>query len=910
MSSKKRQNEFENDRISSAINSEAYTSDGSIYRIEPSEIRRPNSPSDAIKFISQAIISKLSITPRGGGTGLAGGALGRGLVIDLSRLNKIIDIDAENLTVVCQPGIIYQDLNIALKGHNLFFPPDPSSGDSCQIGGMLANNSSGPRSVKYGLTSHYVEELTLVNKSGKPIKLTKLKIDSPEFEAFLNHHHEYKEIFHLIDNNKDAIIRDWPAVKKNSAGYNLKQVAEDMVDGIFNLPALYIGSEGTFGVFLEVKLRLLPLPGQPLLYRLFFASLEDAGEAIEPLLATLPSALEIVDGSTLDLIGREKYSVPDNAEALLLLEYDEDYENHKRQLGELATTVKLSSPPELAENEHERSSLWAARRAIVPILYRHHPTKRPFGFIEDASVPVDKLTEFIGWIRKRLEKDNLTFGLFGHIGDGNLHIRPLLDFHRRSDYQLIENLYTDVYAKIVELGGSSTAEHADGRLRAPVLRDVYTPEIYSLFQRIKKILDPENLLNPDVILSERNFTDEVDFKKLELICAACGKCNGYCPAYEIFKREDMSPRGWLRMLHSNIDDDKQLQKTYEYCLNCKNCTTVCPAGVDIAGEILEFKAKYPNKTAGKAISYFDRKPFFSKWLKAGALFNPVMGSALGRTITGLIGKNRFGMDSKVEAPLPAFRTLRDRHPSACTVTGGTALFHGCADNYFVSASGDSLIEVYHHYGIEVALPKQDCCGLPMEVYGHRDSLIEKAKTNIDSLINYDAIVFTCASCLHRLADYEELFSPGSEYHEKARVIKSRLFDACQYLLQQDITLPSVPDGKQVRVSYHHPCHLKAAKLEQEPLKLLSAIKGISLVHPEHAGRCCGQAGSFGFIHYREGQAIFDRKREEYIKLNPDIIVSSCPSCIAKVRKEVPKHIRVCHPLEIVNDLIRGKNLIG
>ncbi|MEZ5359596.1 MAG: FAD-binding and (Fe-S)-binding domain-containing protein [Candidatus Zixiibacteriota bacterium] len=896
--------------ISEPLAIEAYASDGSIYSVQPTEVFCPDSAENAADAIRRSLQLRQSVTPRGGGTGLAGGALGAGLIVDFSRLTQIIEVNTEQQSVHCQPGIIYKDLNLALKEHGLFFPPDPSSGDSCEIGGMLANNSSGPRSVKYGLTSHYVKKLTVMLYTGELLEVEPLELDSEELHEFFVQYPPFGHIFELLYENKSLIQERWPRVRKNSAGYNLKQVADDFDKGIFNIPALFIGSEGTLGPFFDVTLKLLPIPGTPLSFRLFFDSLEAAGAAIEPLLATQPCALEIVDGSTLDLIGRDTYKIPPTAQAMLLLEYDDKYDARKEQLEALAAHINLSRPPELAEDAEQRNDLWAARRAIVPILYRHHATRRPFAFIEDASVPVEKLTEFIGWIRQTLEKENLTFGLFGHIGDGNLHIRPLLDIHTKTDNELMRRLYDEVYVKMISLGGSSTAEHADGRLRAPVLKNIYGEEIYSLFVQIKKYLDPGNMFNPDVILSEKPFTDDIDYHKLELTCAACGKCNGYCPAYEIFRRESMSPRGWLRMLHAANADSDTLIDAYQFCVNCKNCTTVCPAGVDIAGEILDFKAKHPHKNAGRVIALFNNKSLFGALLKTASLTNPIMKSSIGKTLTAAIGGRSMGLDKTAEFPMPAIKTLRDRHKDACERTTGVALFHGCADNYFVSYAGDALIEVYKHFGMNIALPMQDCCGLPMEVYGHRDTMIDKAKHNIDSLMPFDAVVFTCASCQHRIADYADIFSPGSEYHDKAKTLKSKLFDSCQYLIKSGVDFGALTYPGNKVVSYHHPCHLRAAKLEKEPLKLLKSINGITLVHPELAGRCCGQAGSFGFTHYREGTAMFDRKREEYLKLNPDIVVSSCPSCISKVRKELPKTTRVCHPLEIVADCIRGRDTRG
>ncbi|MDD4051744.1 MAG: FAD-binding and (Fe-S)-binding domain-containing protein [candidate division Zixibacteria bacterium] len=891
-----------------AVSREAYASDASLYRVLPRQVVFPANESELTAAVAAALAAGMTVTPRGGGTGLSGGALGRGVVVDCSRLTSISRINLETRTVTCQPGIIHRDINLAMKSHGLFFPPDPSSGDSCQIGGMLANNSSGSKSVKYGLTSDYVEELTVIDKDGRLLDIKKWSLQSDDWQAFGAAHPEYPEILRLLQENREIIRQRWPKVKKNSAGYNLLQVVTDLDRGWFNLPALYVGSEGTLGVFASATLRLLPLPAGSRSFRLFFGSLEEAGDAVAPLLETGPSSLEIVDGSTLDLIGRAKFSIPAQPEAMLLLEYDDDLDGRERALDAIAPRLILAATLERAADASQQQALWAARKAITPTLYRHHPVKRPVAFIEDASLPAPRLPEFIAWVRRRLEREGLTFGLFGHIGDGNLHIRPLLDLNKADDFALMETLYREVYDKILALGGSSTAEHADGRLRAPVVHRLYGDEIYGLFQRIKTLLDPRGLFNPDVILSGKPFTENIDLKKLELTCAACGKCNGYCPAFEIFRREDMSPRGWLRMMKIGGPRAEDIEPFYRYCLNCKSCTTVCPAGVDIAEEILAFKAAHPQTTAGAVISLFDRKALFSGALALGAVARPLTAGKLGRQAAALAGRLPFGWNSDVVLPQPARKNLRKRHPDLCRRDGTVAFFHGCADNYFVSAAGDALIRVFRHYGFEPVMPPQECCGLPMEVYGHRDNLIGKAMANLDALEPYEAVVFTCASCLHRLADYDRLFEPASIYHRKAIALKERVYDACQFLNRHNIELPK--NGGRVRLTYHHPCHLRAAGLEREPLKLLSRIDGIKIMHPELAGRCCGQAGSFGYIHFREGRAMFAGKKEEYRKLGADVIVSSCPSCISKIKAEMGDGVRVCHPMEIVADLIAGGSIDG
>ncbi len=480
----------------------AYSSDASIYAIAPHSVVLVNSLEDITSALHAAGKDGLPVSVRGGGTGLSGGSLGSGYILDMSAFNRILEVNVADKTVLTQPGIIYDELNAFLKKFGLFFPPDPSSGDSCQIGGMLANNSSGPRSVKYGLTSDFVKELTLIKPNGDSVLLKRLALDSPELLVFLSKFPEYQRIQDILLRNKDLIISRWPKVKKNSAGYNLRQVAEDLDRGFLNLPALYIGSEGTLGIFVSARLNLLSLPTDILTARLYFKSLVKAGEAVHDIRQLAPSGLEIVDGSTLDLIGRDKFNIPPGAKALLLVEFDDDIQSKKASLETLTQKLNLEAPAEFASDPAAAAELWRARKAIVPTLYRHHPLKRPLALIEDISIPPEQIPSFIQFATSLFDSHKLTYGIFGHIGDGNLHIRPLFNLNEPADFKLASELYDKIYDRVIKIGGSTTAEHADGRLRAPLLRKLYGDDIYEIFKSIKRILDPQNILSPGVVISE------------------------------------------------------------------------------------------------------------------------------------------------------------------------------------------------------------------------------------------------------------------------------------------------------------------------------------------------------------------------------------------------------------------------
>ncbi len=858
----------------------AYASDASIYAVDPVKVRHIRTDSDVIDAVSGARRENISITPRGGGTGLAGGAVGSGLILDFGLYREVLEIDADSRMVRAQVGILYDELNLALKRFRLFFPPDPSSGDSCQIGGMIANNSSGPRSVKYGLTTDFVEELGVVLAGGEKVTLKKMPLNSDELKLFYKANPQFQEIHRIIGINSGLIKERWPKLKKNSAGYNLYQVVRDMDNGIANWPALMVGSEGTLALFLDAKLRLLPVPVRRLTLRAYFKSLVSAGKAVESILKLAPSGLEIVDGSTLDIIGRGNYGIPNDASALLLIEFDENIEIKKGEFAKIAHDIDLAAPIDFADDPKQAALLWRARRAIVPTLYRHHPTRRPIPLVEDISVPPDKIPDFIEYITDLFDSYDLTYGIFGHIGDGNLHIRPLFDMNDSREFQLACNLYEKVYDKVIAIGGSTTAEHADGRLRAGLLKKLYGDAIFNLFGQIKAILDPKNILSPDSSPDLAVFIKDIDFEKLKSFCAACGKCNGYCPAYDIFRGEDFSPRGWLRILNQSGASRAEINKHLSYCLNCKNCTAVCPAGVDIAGEILAFRGEKPSVTARMIAGFAGSDSLLGLSMRLGKLIEPIIGQSGG-------------------LPRMAAKSMRQRFSDRIADQGEVAYFHGCADNLFESNVGAAVFKVFDNLGIRLSLPDQKCCGLPYEVYGLRDNLVAKAKFNIDKLSNFGAIITGCASCLLRLKEYMVLFKDDPDYRSKAEKLANNSYEICHYLNTIDMDYSKFRSNGKTKVTYHNPCHLRAAGLHDEPEKLMAKIDGVELIHPLYADRCCGQAGSYGYTHGTESRKIFSTKKKDYLELEAEYLMTSCPSCQMKIRSEMGDKFKVVHPIEIL-----------
>ncbi|NIP41965.1 MAG: FAD-binding oxidoreductase, partial [candidate division Zixibacteria bacterium] len=435
---------------------EAYASDASIYRAYPQAVIIPRNYRQLRAAVDILLKNGLPITPRGGGSGLAGGAVSEGVLIDFSRMNRVLSCDINSRTVSVECGIVYDRLNRYLLGKGFFFPPDPSSGDTCQIGGMLGNNSSGARSVKYGTTRKYVEELHVILPDGRDLIARDVKIDSEQMQVLFAEYPQFEKIYRLISGNREEILKGYPNLRKNVCGYDLKTMVEKLDQGIFALPQLFIGSEGTLGLFVSAKLRLLPLPKERLTSLILFEKLDQVGDATLDFLNLEPAGLELIDGNTLDLIGRERFDLPPSAEAMLIVEFDDPpFDDKVTSLKDHLEKYSLSSEPVFETDPKRQAALWGARKAIVPTLYRLDKNARPWGFIEDAAIPSEKMPDFIRFLNAIFEENGLTCGIFGHIGDGNLHVRPAINLASEGGQKLARGLFDRVYDKIFELGGSA-----------------------------------------------------------------------------------------------------------------------------------------------------------------------------------------------------------------------------------------------------------------------------------------------------------------------------------------------------------------------------------------------------------------------------------------------------------------------
>jgi glycolate oxidase len=426
-----------------------YSYDSTFMETLPGAVVNPATTEEVSAVMKVAYREGVPVTPRGMGSGLAAASIPQenGMVLGLTRLNKIKEIDAENMMAWVEAGVVTADLQTEVENMGLFYPPDPSSIKHSTIGGNIACNAGGPRCLKYGVTSDYLMGLTVVLADGR-----------------------------VIHTGGKAI--------KNVTTYNLTQ--------------LFAGSEGTLGIITEALLKLIPKPKYVRTATAVYNRLEDAGETVNRILLAdiTPATIELMDNTTLNTIEEAMHlSLPIQAEAMLIIEADGSDE--AQVLKDIEAIARIAaengaSEVKVARDEAERAQLWKARRSISPSLARRRPNKLG----EDISVPRSKIPEAIRRIKAISEKYNLPIAVFGHAGDGNLHPNILFDKRDPDEWDRVQKVTKEIFSTAVELGGTLSGEHGVGTLKLPYLSLDVSPDVVALMKSIKQTLDPKGILNP------------------------------------------------------------------------------------------------------------------------------------------------------------------------------------------------------------------------------------------------------------------------------------------------------------------------------------------------------------------------------------------------------------------------------
>lgn len=491
-----------------------FATDTSVLTLTPAIVVYPHNENDVRKtarFTWQLAERGrvIPMTARGAGTDQAGAAIGSGIVIVFpAHMNKILELDPKTGTVALQPGLNYGKLQQTLQTHGRFLPPFPASIEYSTLGGAMGNNAAGEKSVKYGSTRDFVKSLRVVLANGEVIETRRLnkrelskKLGLSSFEGDI-----YRGLDKLIEENKELVKRTKLEVTKNSAGYALDDIKRK--DGSFDLTPLFIGSQGTLGIITEAIIETEAYNPATTLIIASFNDIDQAAKAVMELrkLPDIPSALEMVDGNLLNFIdGHNPNQLKGILEKpfpkiILLIEFDNFNSRVQKRMAKKAKKIidDYTGTAQVETDAEQQEHLWKIRHSAASVTAYADNNSKALPIIEDGIVPVERFGEYIEGVYAIFDRYHLQAAVWGHAGNANLHMQPFLDLSQLGDRQKLFRLLDEYHQLVISLGGSTTGEHGDGRLRGPYLKQLYGEEIYTLLRQVKKIFDPHATMNPGV----------------------------------------------------------------------------------------------------------------------------------------------------------------------------------------------------------------------------------------------------------------------------------------------------------------------------------------------------------------------------------------------------------------------------
>ena len=909
-----------------------WATDASIYLRRPAAVVVARSESDVRRALGAARAVGVPVTPRGTGTALAGQATAPGLALDLSPMDAVTAYDREARTCSVQPGAIQAELNARVEPDGLLFGADTSTSDVATLGGMIANNSAGMRSLVYGTTADQVRGLRCV-LSGEVVELRPL----PRAEAQRRARGEDAEArllrcaLELGDRHGDEIRRRYPHMVRRVSGYGLDALVDP---GTLDLTRLVCGSEGTLAVVTRADLRLHPLPDQRRVATLEFDALTSAAAATPPLLETGPSYVELLDRVALDRArSNPAYRdatafVEGDPEAVLLVEYSGTAEDVDARMGELenrAPAVGAARSAELPQGDVARTV--KLRKSILPLLLGTTDADKPVAFVEDAAVPPDRLEEFVARFAELVAGEGTWACFYGHASVGCLHVRPALNTKDPAGVARMRRLAEHVAGLVVELGGSISGEHGDGLSRSEFLGRMYGAELLEAFAALKRAWDPAGLLNPGVIVDPApmqehlrlgpaprpgapptalDFSSQGGFEAAVELCNGSGLCRKrnagtMCPSYTGDERDTTRARAnALRsVLDGTLDPSEltgdRLWEVFDLCVACKACKTECPSRVDVARMKTELLAQ---RGAAHGFSLRQRAAAHARGALAVAARAPGLVNAIGSTRAArLLAQATVGIDKRrtlprVDTPLHRRFARLPQGPGPAEV----ALFADTWTTYQRPDIGEAAVAVLAATGARVSLPRVACCGRPMLSEGLVEPARRSARANLDALAPLAERGIPIAglepSCILTIRDDYASLLPGDPRVE-AVAGATRLWE--EALLELD-GRPRFRDGDADRVLLHGHCHQKALVGTGPTEAALALVPGVE-VETLDAG-CCGMAGLFGYEreHYAVSMRMGERRLFGAVRAAPDAtVVAPGTSCREQIADGTGR--RALHPAE-------------
>ncbi len=625
-----------------------YSTDASMYQIEPLGVAIPKTQEDLHAAVELAAKYKTPILPRGSGSSLGGQAIGEALILDCSRwLDSIIAIDPESHTATVEPGVVLSTLNRASAKHGLMFGPDPASAERATMGGVIGNNATGAHSILYGMSADHLLEADVILSDGSLATFNDSIFDARMTKPDSRKSNIVTAAQEIREKHADAIKQYYPKSWRNSAGYRLNYLLPwspsvppqwgstdyGLPSTVYrarsgiNMASLLAGSEGTLAVIRYVKVNLVRKPKHTILGVLAYNSIAEACDDVPRLLEFKPSAIELIPQMIIQLArGVPAYAsqmgwINGDPAAVLVVEFSGDRPEVLRE-----SIRHLSDDVTIADAAEDQARIWNVRKVGLGILDSRPQSARPAAFIEDCAVPVEHLGEFVREIERILADHKTVGGIYAHASGGCLHIRPILDLQRGEGVRALRSIGEQTLAVVLRLGGSMTSEHGDGIVGGEWIEKTYGAEITEAMRMLKRAADPDNILNPGKMFDAppmdshlrygesyraRAWTPALYFDHERGLAGAIEHCNGQgvcrkdtgvmCPSFQATREEGNSTRGRANLLRAlinqsiverltlNVDD---VFSSLDLCLACKGCTSECPSGVDMPKLKYEYMHEY------------------------------------------------------------------------------------------------------------------------------------------------------------------------------------------------------------------------------------------------------------------------------------------------------------------------------
>ncbi len=790
--------------------------------------------------------NKIPVTVQGSGTATTGASLPveGGILLDLHRMNRILEIDKDNFYARVEPGVICVQLNAALGKQNLMFPPNPGSEAIATIGGMISTNASGHRAVKYGTARDYVKDLKVVLADG-------------------------------------TVIQTGFKTPKSSFGYDLNRV--------------FSSAEGTLGVITEITVKIQVMPESNALALAVFDDLFAAGAAVTDIIGSgiQLAACEILDKYSLKVVEEAIERDISGIEAMLIIESDGSKE---------AVTKDMERINEICLNHQVKDFTWSddpakageimeARGKLVPTLSRIKPGNRLVAISEDLGIPPTKIPEVIKRAQEISKKYDLLMTTFGHIGDGNVHTTMVTDMRSRDEWERLRPAADELAQLALEMGGTITAEHGTGLARAPYIEKQLGPAL-DVMRSIKKALDPNNILNPGKMGLDNKPHDIYDhfaFKTLVdhpegihsfgeridnelLACICCGFCRLGCPTFSVTQRESKNARGRnvlaFNYLNGTVEPSQEFIESFYTCATCQSCTYFCPAQVKV-DEIVESVRE--------------------ELYKDGLTPESVLAVQDNIQKTGNV--YAAATDDRIDIYPPALKELA--RSSALKPQAETLLFMGCVPSYLDMKMVPSLIRPLDAAGVDYTTlaTNEGCCGFPLFLMGDREGFKENGRKLMEKIQATGAkeLVTPCAGCYKTFSKlYPEIGDLNIDVYHSVHYLEKLLTDG-RIKLKGDL-------GK--KVTYHDPCDLgRAFKIFEEPRNILKMVPGLEYVEMGRnrlQARCCGAGGGIQASDPDLAVSIAALRVRDAMDAGAEIIVSGCAACkdnLKKGVKAIPKKER-------------------